>query len=355
VVLHAAGVYRPSGWLVSDRESGPIFQLIADFIHIFRMPMLFFVSGLLLRLTSRERDFTENVLKRSLRLVVPFVVIAFTLNAAIRSVQSLCGMSEHCVSWKAIEIDYVQHLWFLSDLFLFTLIALGVLRFRHRLPRLPAMHSWISQPGMLFFGLSAMSVLAGLVALITPFRYYTIGFGSSLLAFTVYGSFFLAGCLLGTQERIATLDRVQWKPLHYVSLGLLVGVCLFSSSGSGNLRTLQTLVLQPVAAWAMVLGLWRLALYLPRRLMKSIGALAPLCYSIYLVHTFFVVLLGWSLTTLQLPIGIKFVLLTSLSIALSIYSALLVQSTTWLKFFLNGALPNERPIPRSIKPSLDRR
>ncbi len=351
VVLHAADVYRPSGWLVADRIGSPIFQVVADFIHIFRMPMLFFVSGLLLRLTASPNEFTGNVVKRGLRLVLPFAVIALTLNASIRSLQSVCSSSANCVSWKSIEVDHIQHLWFLSDLFLFTLMALGFLRFRHWLPRLNSSQAFRDRPELQFCAFSAVTVLAGALVALTPYRYYAIGFGSSLIAFATYGGFFFSGCWLGKPERLSVLDRQRWKPIYWVFLGLLVGVCLYARTEKGALRTMQMLILEPVAAWAMVWAMWHLAAQVPSQLLKRVGSLAPLCFTIYLVHTFFVVLLGWALTTSNLPVGFKFVLLTGLSAALSIYTALLVQGNAWLKLLVNGVLP-ERPLRA---PALDRR
>jgi glucans biosynthesis protein C len=339
VVLHSADVYRPSGWLVADRENAPIYAVVADFIHIFRMPALFFVSGLLLRLTLHPRHLASNVFKRSLRLVLPFIVTAFTVNSAIQWFQVACAGSTYCKSWAHEGAERIQHLWFLSDLLLFSLVGLITLRFSQYFPPVRGISRLLTRPALLVAFLCVLTWFCSGLALITPYRYHVVALGSGFVNFVMYACFFFCGCCLGTASRIAGLAALRFRVWHSIVLCLVLAACLYDRADRGTWHLIQTLIIAPVGAWGMIFALWRGVNCLPEKSQRWVGKFAPLCFSIYLVHTLFVVALGWLFTYWHWPVAVEFAAVALGAAILSIWAARLIEWVPLLKLALNGVVP----------------
>jgi glucan biosynthesis protein C len=55
IVLHASNIYSEGGdWLVHDTESNPVFNVIRNSIHVFQMPIFFWILGYFRSLTFRQ-------------------------------------------------------------------------------------------------------------------------------------------------------------------------------------------------------------------------------------------------------------------------------------------------------------
>jgi len=132
VVLHSAQVYNPlKQWLIYSDNPETVMMYVASFIHIFRMPAFFVVSGFFCHLTLQRYDIKKFLDIRIKRLVIPFLVTAFTLNSIQAFILSYTGWRDFDFIRYITNGGYVSHLWFLVILtlyFLFTSFAAAFMK-----------------------------------------------------------------------------------------------------------------------------------------------------------------------------------------------------------------------------------
>lgn len=83
IVLHSALSFTGFPWLVEDRSSNPVFQLLFCAIHGFRMPLFFLLSGLFTMMLWRRRGVVALLKQRTLRIFIPFILGLVTLIPAL--------------------------------------------------------------------------------------------------------------------------------------------------------------------------------------------------------------------------------------------------------------------------------
>jgi len=130
LVLHSAIAYMqtPMGelWGYKDSQSHFGFDLVVAFLHTFRMPVFFMLSGFFACMLYEDRGVSEMVRNRRRRVLYPLVVgwlFLFPLTIAGFGFGQLGGTREgakeaieYVVTGKAVEHLQLLHLWFLFDL-----------------------------------------------------------------------------------------------------------------------------------------------------------------------------------------------------------------------------------------------
>ena len=124
VVLHSAQVYNPlKQWLIYSDNTATIMMHIASFIHIFRMPAFFVVSGFFCHFTLQRYDIKKFLNVRIQRLIIPFLATAFTLNSIQVFILFHTGWRNFDILRYVTNGGYTSHLWFLVILTIYFLAA----------------------------------------------------------------------------------------------------------------------------------------------------------------------------------------------------------------------------------------
>jgi len=122
VVLHSAQVYNPHReWLVYSDNPVNTMMYVVSFIHIFRMPAFFVVSGFFCHFTLLRYDIKKFLNVRIRRLIIPFFATAVTLNSIQAFVLSYTGWRNFDFIRYVDRGEYVSHLWFLLSLTIYFL------------------------------------------------------------------------------------------------------------------------------------------------------------------------------------------------------------------------------------------
>jgi glucan biosynthesis protein C len=79
LVLHSAVTYSPkdygAAWPLKDPlNTSTLFDILADFIHVFRMPLFFVIAGFFGALLFYDRSPRRMVVNRLQRVVLPGIV-----------------------------------------------------------------------------------------------------------------------------------------------------------------------------------------------------------------------------------------------------------------------------------------
>lgn len=361
VVLHGALFFMKGGGALA-RPFGPeggghgVFNLLAGWIHLFRMPAFFVLAGFFGALLWERRGAAGFLRHRVRRVLLPLAV-AWALIGPLVAVQ-LAGLGAYRTggwtaaaetAWKHLAggawlaRPNLMHLWFLWYLFLLCVGMWAVLRSFGLLPgrwreRASALLARAGAPHTAIPTLMALTTLT-----LRPMRTAAIATGTSLWpnwpVLATYAVFFGAGWLwYRRRDRCAWLQRGWgWR----LGIGALLGVVGTAANfGTMAARTRPTLALLAVTAascWWIILGLIGL---FERHFAKPhpVGrTLADASYWVYLVHIPVLIAFAPALGVWSAPLAVKFAALVATALALCLGSYLLFVRRTWIGVLLNGA------------------
>lgn len=344
VLLHTANIYAPGGgWIIADTRTHAFFGYLSEIIHIFRMPVFFWISGYFCCMGFMKLGSKALLQVRMPRLLVPLLSALLTLNV----LQSVLvgwhqGLSTSQVLQQGLKL---HHLWFLVYLLIFFALAGLVLpHCRNGLNRLTSARA----PGWLTLAvvLAAVSFLLEAAVRLTGVAYQSLWGLASLFGLTRYLAFFAVGVLMyawrDARQNLAAAPVWLIGPVLAVDVGL--------TQFAPNLKGWQGELVQ----WAHWLGAWicvGLALGLFERLFKSDTPFTRLvsesAYTVYLFHHLLVVAVGMALLSFALPLGVKFVLVCTIAWTVGLVVHLqVIRRVPVLQWLFNGrgSVP-KRPEP----------
>ncbi len=350
VVLHAAALYNPvEKWALNDPGGKPVFNMVEEAIHIFRMPAFFMVSGFFSLLVMRR--YTGRFLSMRLtRIVLPLLSTALIVNTAQAYV--LCNYRDGTQSFMAcyageglLELirsnRWVSHLWFLINLALYTVAAYAAWRAPWRgHPQLAGIlvkiAQFLKQPMALF-----LLPLAAMLPWVAAYKLEAwvepvVGF-IDLPDLVHYGLFFLIGMWMFHDREI--LDRyTQASKTTILGAGMgLAGIIALWPKPAGigdNLIFYYCDTLLSLSSSVLVLHFFK---FFAARPTKIFSYLSDASYSVYLFHHITVIVLGMLLMNTLFNAYMKFtiVMAATLAITLAIHHFLILRIKL-LRLLFNG-------------------
>ncbi|MCZ2343175.1 MAG: acyltransferase family protein [Bacteroidales bacterium] len=325
IVLHAALIYSvESDWVIGDARRSRVFDWIYAVIHAFRMQTFFMISGIL-TVRMLKKGPTAFLRDRGLRLAIPLLTIALTLNA----LQTLLAFGGTRFWEEYSGGRWVGHLWFIVDLLIFCVLVAGLTAWR------PEVTRWhLPQFGGAIIGILPLGTAGAMWLRDTWIGHDSYGAGLFTPAeLLVYFPFFLFGFLY----RPGT-DPARLRQLALWSIGLLVG-CLVNPFP--QLDGMGLYVTAGISWSASILCLYGGSLVLNRP-HPFVRTLSDAAYTVYLVHHLAVIVFGLLLLPLTLAIGGKFliVVLGTCGVSFAFHRGV-VSRSRWLSLLMNG---NTRPV-----------
>lgn len=313
VVLHTANIYASHGdWLVWDPQHNGFFDQLIAWIHVFRMPAFFWISGYFCALTFARNGAPGLLRKRIPRLAIPLLATWLTLNVA--QVALLAWLrGEPAVAALANGIP-LYHLWFLVDLLVYMAVAACLLPHVHRFAGLAA---WLARlPVWATLPLFAVATLGLSLAVRATGIAYTTPFGlTSLFRLATYAPFFIAGIFMYSHPpaRLAFLRVPGW--LIVPALPLAAWVHDFTQ-GRPFVVAEAALLAEILLTWVSVAAALRLFHDFIHRDGPTTRLLSDVAYSVYLFHHIIVVALGFALLGVPLGPWLKFIIVCTLGLAI---------------------------------------
>ncbi|QDT11778.1 acyltransferase family protein [Planctomycetes bacterium K23_9] len=83
IVLHAALSFAPFPWPVQDSQQSEMYEVLFAFIHGFRMPLFFMLSGFFTAMLWRKRGLASLIKQRIRRILLPLVIGCVTIVPAM--------------------------------------------------------------------------------------------------------------------------------------------------------------------------------------------------------------------------------------------------------------------------------
>lgn len=374
VIVYHVAMYYVAGWHwhLKSPDAVEWLQWPMRALNLWRMDLVFLVSGLAFGFLRRGQTGLRLFGQRSLRLLLPLafgmaVVVPYQAYAqAVANGSVAPGLWEFLARyyrggpWPREAFDGADfgmtwnHLWYLPYLWLYTSVVVALLPLLESAPgrRLRAA----------FTGLRGTALL---VVPALPLALYSLTLWPRFPAshdlihdfwlHAVYGTLFLYGYWIGLDEGFwAEATRLRWRALGLALLLLAVFSVLraeAASTPSGSaLRQLTRLVADGYL-WAMVLALLGWVHRQLNRPWRWLGWANETVYPWYVLHqTLIIVGVVW-LAPLRLPTGVEALLLLAFTVLGCWTLTAVVRRVRWLRP-LFGLKPRARPrYPQPAKPA----
>jgi glucans biosynthesis protein C len=334
VFLHAANVYSPgSDWLVSDPQSHAFFSVLAQWIHVFRMPAFFWISGYFCALTFTRQGAIGMWRARAPRLFIPLVVTCLTLNVAQ---DLLVGRVNAMTATEVLSAGFhLHHLWFLVDLIVFTGLAVLALPLLSKYDVARRFAVATDRLGVVVLvTLCAYSLEIGVR--ISTFAYEPLLGLTTAFELASYLPYFAIGVLMygapGPRGRLLALPTWAFVPAVAAAAWLDP-----TASGATSWCSEAARLLQLACVWVCIGALLGYFGRVFQRANAFTRTVSDAAYSVYLFHHIVVVAMGLALVGASWGPWVKFCATTLVAIAFPMVLHMqLIRRIGWLRLLFNG-------------------
>ncbi|PYJ95848.1 MAG: hypothetical protein DME23_22530 [Verrucomicrobia bacterium] len=366
IVFHACLSFMPifMGWAVQDVSTSPLVAMFMTVSHSFRMETFFLLAGFFSHLTFHRKGAGEFVRSRVLRIAVPFVVGWFILHPLVVSgwIMGSASLRGDVDVWAGLlggfqslstlpaGIFAGSHLWFLYYLAMITALVLAVRglltttgsRHAKMVRRADTAVAWLANSPV-----SLLILAVPTAATLWFMRFWGMdtpdqGLQPNIPVLVIYGGFFVLGWMLSRQRELIS-QFARLTPQRWILAGLGIAAILLLGEierDPGNPHYVAAHVAYSVSyaltMWSLVfltIGVFKKLCQRPNAFIRYV---ADSSYWMYLVHLPVVVWLQVAVAELPLHWSLKLAFISTITIALSLFTYDLFVRSTFIGWVLNG-------------------
>jgi glucan biosynthesis protein C len=353
VVFHAALAYSPrlnESWFTSEQQNSILLEFSVYFLHLFRMPLFFFISGFFALMMIEKKSAKTYLQNRTKRILLPFVLF---LPLVIGSIMLLIGWALGNVDNPPIFLQFLgspeakqmapstMHLWFLFNLYLFAIMAVCLHKmklFSHTMSKRLATKPF-------FLLVLPLLLLPALITQTSPLP-AADKFYPQLWSFGFYGVLFLAGGLLYKHQQLLS-DLFRYQTALLVISVIAYGYFFKHIPAELNVKMAQESVTWSLSHSVLALTEAIIAVYmtlyclmLGKRLLntknRTLTFIANSSYWTYLLHIPILLFIQFQLLNLDINMWLKFLLSVVVTLLVCFVSYLLLVKKTLIGRLLNG-------------------
>lgn len=300
LIYHIAIVFQPWAMLVGFIRSNELLESLwkpMNLLNIWRIPLLFYVSGMGLYFAMKKRNYLQLLTERSRRILIPFIFGIL----AIAPLHFLIFQKYY--NMPLSYYPHTGHLWFLGNIFAYVLVLTPLFlyltkreegKFKSRLSM------FMSNP----IGPLTISFFFILEAIIVKPQLFTLyaetwhGFFLGLLAFFFGFLFVYSG-----QQFWQTVSKWKWLYIGLATVLYIIRWLVFETNSPGYLMVIES------NCW--IFGVFGLGYQYLNKPSATLSYLSQAAYPVYIIHMF--ALYGGALIILplEIPPFMKFILITA--------------------------------------------
>lgn len=327
--FHVGMIFRPEQWHVNSAESFPFLDPIMWWLHLWRMPLLFLVSGVGTFYAISHRIAWQYVKERFRRLYIPFTVGFFTLVPLMVYVEridlydSLWDFIPHTFDGGPYPDGNISwhHLWFILYLFIISLLIAPFLNYtksgHYNMVRGKLIAIVTKKMGLNW--ILPIIIISQLI-LRQYFPNSTHALYNDWAYFTYYLLFFLSGFMLFTSDKV--INALANDRRLYLYQTLVFTVVLFSLPSIFGEPSIVQDYARGTTEMVISLSCGLTAIGYCKRYFnkdhKSRKLLNEAIYPFYLLHQPALIFVGYVVLQWDVSYGMQAILITLLSL-LSIY------------------------------------
>ena len=340
--FHVGMIFRPEQWHVNSAESFPFLDPIMWWLHLWRMPLLFLVSGVGTYYAIGHRTSWQYVKERFRRLYIPFTFGFFTLVPLMVYVErienygSFLDYLPHMFDGGPYPVGNISwhHLWFILYLFIISLLIAPVLNYTKS-------GHYNMVRGRLIVIISRKMGLNWLLPIIIlsqlMLRQYfpnsTHALYNDWAYFTYYLLFFVSGFMLFTSDKI--INALAKDRRLYLFQTIVFTILLFalpSIFGESSIvqdysRGITEMVIS-LSCGLTAIGYFREYFNKDHKLRKVLN---EAIYPFYLLHQPALIFVGYVVLQLDISYGMQAVLITALSLVFILSSYYIIKKFNFLR------------------------
>jgi len=296
LIYHIAIIFQPwalfIGFIRSDESLESLWKPMT-MLNVWRIPLLFYVSGMGLYFALKKRNWKQLLVERSKRILLPFIfgIIAITpLHMYI---------FQEYYNMPLGYYPHMGHLWFLGNIFIYVLL-LSPLFFYLKKHDNGKFRNAISKIMSYAIGPLSISVFFMLeVGVVKPqmFELYARtwhGFFIGFLAF-FFGFLFVYSGKVFWQ----TVSKWKWLYIGIATVLYLIRFTGFESISNMYITTMES------NCW--IFGVFGFGYKYLNKPSKTLNYLSQAAYPVYIIHMFVLYATAMFILPLQIPIILKFI------------------------------------------------
>lgn len=300
LIYHIAIVFQPWAMFIAFIRSNELMEGLwkpMTMLNVWRIPLLFYVSGMGLFFALRKRNWKQLLAERSKRILLPFLfgIVAITPLHMF--------LFQKYYNLPLNYYSHLGHLWFLGNIFVYVVLLLPLFLYMKK-----AENSWFKKR------LSAvMSNPFGPLVLSVFFIVETVLVKPQLFALyaqTWHGFFlgflaFLSGFIIMYSGKPFWQTVLNWRWLYIGLATVLFGVryFIYATEAPGYLMAIES------NCW--IFGVFGLGYKYLNKPSKKLSYLSKAAYPVYIIHMFVLYAGAMLILPLQLPVMLKFVAITT--------------------------------------------
>jgi glucan biosynthesis protein C len=304
LVYHVAIGFQPwgimIGFIANDKPWTSLWLPMA-MLNVWRIPFLFFVSGMGVYFSMQQRNWKQLLQERATRILLPFVFGMF----CIFPVSVLIW--QYYYKWDLHYSFNPGHLWFLGNIFVYVLVLAPVFFYLKRNENgkiVAAIKRMLGSPlGLL--PVAALFIAEVMIVKPNPYELYAMtwhGFFVGLLAFFFGFCFVLSGTVFWQMI-------VKWRWMFVLSAATLFALRLFVF----EMRSPGYLLVIESDCWIFsVFAFGNKYLNHPG---KALNYLSQAVYPVYILHMIFLFLGSLLIFPLDLQTPVEFILVLLFTLA----------------------------------------
>lgn len=310
LIYHIAITFQPWAMFIafirSDELSTELWQPMT-MLNVWRIPILFYVSGMGLYFAMRKRNWVQLIAERSKRILVPFLfgIVAITpLHIFVFQKYYNMALDFH---------PHMGHLWFLGNIFAYVLLLLPIfllLKKNENSKFRSILNKWMKYP-LAPLMVNALFIVEALIIQPKPFSMYAETLHGFVLGFLCFffGFFFM---YLG---KSFWQNVLKWRWLYAGLAAILftIRLLIFATEAPGYLTVIES------NSWIFaIFGFCYKHLNKPSKLLSYLSTAA---YPVYIIHMLALYGASYFILPLKLPVYLSFpmIIVATFSICYILY------------------------------------
>lgn len=320
LIYHVAIGFQPWGMMIAfitNDQSWPSLWIPMSMLNVWRIPLLFFVSGMGVYFALQNRNWKELITERAKRILVPF------LFGTVALVPVHIYLWQRYYRYNPAYVPNPGHLWFLANIFIYVVLLTPLFFYLKRNQEgkfVRGITKVFSTPLGLIL-VTAVFVLEAIILKPFPYELYAMtwhGFYLGLLAFFFGFCFVLSGTVFWNM-----ISKYRW-------LFLLLAVTLFTVRLLYfRMNTPVYLIVAESQGW--IISVFAFGYRYLNRGSKALAYLSQAAYPVYILHMIFLYLGSMWVFPLTLDVRIKFVLVLLITVCGCFASYEAIRRIKWIR------------------------
>ncbi len=296
LIYHIAIIFQPwalfIGFIRSDESLEGLWKPMT-MLNVWRIPLLFYVSGMGLYFALKKRNWKQLLVERSKRILLPFIfgIIAITpLHMYIFQEYYKMPLSYY---------PHMGHLWFLGNIFAYVLFLLPLFFYLKKHDN-GKFRNAISKVMSYAIGPISISVFFMLeIGIVKPqlFEMYARTWHGFFIGFLA----FFFGFLFVYSGKVFWQTVLKWRWLYIGIAGILYAIRLFV------FETITPGYLMAIESNCWIFGVFGFSYKYLNKPSNILSYLSQAAYPVYIIHMFVLYLGAMFILPLQIPIMLKFI------------------------------------------------